>query len=346
MGRAAAEMTLKILEGRSPGARVTGISRPHCVVDWRQLRRWGIDESRVPAGCEIRYREQSFWALYWQWLLAGAAFMVLQSALIIALFTQLQRRQRAEESVQKQRFELARASRLAIAAELTGSIAHEINQPLGAILSNSDAADLMLESGVDRREKLREILADIRRDSLRASEVIRRLRALLGNHGVDHKPFELNDALREVESLLAAEARQRTVALDVRPAKTDVTIVGDRIQIQQVLTNLILNAMDAMADVPADRRTVRVSIEATEHGVDITVRDNGHGIAPEHLPRLFDSFFTTKPGGMGLGLSISRTLVEAHGGRLRVESGMGEGAIFHVELPNDDGDGVASPGSA
>ena len=110
-------------------------------------------------------------------------------------------------------------------------------------------------------------------------------------------------------------------------------MVGDRIQIQQVLINLVLNAMDAVADVPEDRRTVVVSVENGAGGIAIAVRDRGHGIAPEHLPKLFDSFFTTKRKGMGLGLSIARTLVEAHGGRIWAENGPGEGAVFHVELP-------------
>jgi len=317
--------------------------RAVCVVDWRQLRRWDINEDRVPAGCEIRYREPSFWALYWRWVLGGAVLIALQAALIATLLIQRRRRMLAEQAVQKQRFELAHASRLAIAAELTGSIAHEINQPLGAILSNSDAADLMLESGADRRDKLREILADIRRDGMRASEVVRRLRSLLGNHGVERKPFDLGTAVREVEALLRTDAQRRKIALEVRPAREPITIVADRTQIQQVLINLILNAMDASAEEPQDRRSVAVTVERTGDKVDIAVRDHGHGIAPEHLDKLFESFFTTKPRGMGLGLSISRTIVEAHGGRIRAEGGRQEGAAFHVELPVQGDARTASP---
>ena len=139
--------------------------------------------------------------------------------------------------------------------------------------------------------------------------------------------------MSDVEPLLHAEARRRQATLDIRPVPTAVTVVGDRIQIQQVLINLVLNAMDAVADVPEERRTVVVSVENAAGGIAIAVRDRGHGIAPEHLPKLFDSFFSTKRKGMGLGLSIARTLVEAHGGRIWAENGPGEGAVFHVELP-------------
>ena len=215
-----------------------------------------------------------------------------------------------------------------MAGELTGSIAHEINQPLGAILSNADAADLILEAGGDRRDELRGILADIRRDDLRASEVIRRLRTLLAKHEVERKPFDLNDAVREIESVLGAEARRRHSTLDVRPAPAPVAVVGDRIEIQQVLINVVLNALDSMADRPEEQRTVVVSVENVSAGADVAVRDRGHGIAPEHLPRLFDPFFTTKRDGMGLGLSIARTVVEAHGGRVWAENGPGEGAVL------------------
>jgi signal transduction histidine kinase len=180
---------------------------------------------------------------------------------------------------------------------------------------------------------VRRILADIRRDDERASEVISRLRAMLARHEVERKPFELNQAVREIESMLGAEARRRGLTLDIRPAAAPTAVVGDRIQIQQVLINLVLNAMDAVADVAEERRTIVVSVESVASGVEVAVRDRGHGIAPDHLPKLFDAFFTTKSNGMGLGLSIARTLADTHGGRVWAENGSGEGAVFHVELP-------------
>jgi signal transduction histidine kinase len=176
--------------------------------------------------------------------------------------------------------------------------------------------------------------------------VIRRLRALLAKQEVERQPFELNEAVREVEALLSGEAQRRRVTIDIRRAETDVTMVGDRIQIQQVLINLILNAMDAVADVPENRRTVVVSVENGAGGIDIAVRDRGHGIAPEHLPKLFDSFFSTKRKGMGLGLSIARTLVESHGGRIWAENGPGKGAVVYVKLPAAGATSKTSEGQA
>jgi C4-dicarboxylate-specific signal transduction histidine kinase len=274
-----------------------------------------------------------FWEEHPTAVIAAAAVFLLQAGLIAALVFERLRRRRAELATLALRSDLAHASRLTMAGELTASIAHEINQPLGAILSNADAADLILESGRDRRDEVRQILSDIRRDNFRASEVIRRLRALLGRHEFDRQIFDLDDVVNDMEPLLRAEAERRKVTLDVRPAGKPVSLFGDRIQIQQVLMQLLLNAMDAVAGLPENRRTVVLSIERLADEVAITVRDRGHGVAPEHLPKLFESFFTTKKSGMGLGLSIARSLVEAHKGHIHVANGSGGGAVFQVHLP-------------
>ena len=229
-----------------------------------------------------------------------------------------------------------------MAGELTGAIAHEINQPLGAILTNVDVGDLILDSGRDRRDELREIFADIRRDDLRASEVIQRLRDLLGKHTVERKAFDLNEVVSDLESIMRAEARRRRVTLEIRCAPNPAILMGDRIQMQQVLVNLVLNAMDAVDDEAEARRTVSVSVGMSDHGAVLSVQDRGHGIAPEHRDRIFESFFTTKRQGMGLGLAVTRTIVEAHGGRIWFESAAGGGTVFRVGLPLA-GEGGASP---
>jgi signal transduction histidine kinase len=331
-GRLVGEQVRAALNGgqTAPGNAV--LKAPsRCVADARALQRWSLDERRLPEGCEIRFADRPWWRQYFWEIVAVLAVIVGQGLLIAALFFQRRRRRVAEGAVQAQRGELAHASRLAVAGELTAAISHEINQPLGAILSNVDAADLLIQSGGDRRELLLQILADIRRDDLRASEVIRRLRALLARHETEQEPFDLGAVATEVVALLQAEAERRRMTIETRLAPA-VTLTGDRIQMQQVLINLLLNAMDSVGDLGADRRAIIVALESREGRIRIEVRDRGRGIAPEELPKLFESFYSTRRTGMGLGLSIARTIVEAHGGRIWAESRPGDGAVFHIEF--------------
>ncbi|MFG1383898.1 sensor histidine kinase [Xanthobacter versatilis] len=342
MGREGGAIANRLLDGQAAATlRLPQMMPSALYVDWRQIERWGIDPDAVPADAVIQFRAPGFWQTYRKEAIAVALAFLLQSLLLTALLLERNRRRLAQSSVDRHRFELAHASRLAVAGELTGSIAHEINQPLAAILSNAAAAEMMLDRGTARPGELKDILADIRRDDLRAGEVIRRLRALLAKHEVERQPVDLNDILSDVIALLNAEARRRRIALSARPVAEIITVVGDRIQLQQVLINLIMNAMDALADTPEEQRNIVLSLEGSATDATIRVRDRGHGITAEHLPKLFDSFFTTKRKGIGLGLSIARTLVEAHGGTITAESAPGEGATFTIQLPR-----VAPGGSA
>lgn len=239
-------------------------------------------------------------------------------------------RKRAEEANRN----LAHASRLAVAGELTASIAHEINQPLGAILSNADAAEMLLERPHPPLDEVRQILIDIRRDDQRASDVIRHLRALLRKHELEIEPLDLNELLTEVLRLAAADGQRRRVHF-VREFAPDLPRVpGDRVHLQQVMLNLILNAMDAMAETPIPRRRVTLRTRrVAEDRVAVAVIDTGSGIDPERLHHIFDSFFTTKKEGMGLGLSIARSIIEAHRGVLTVENNPDGGATFAFTLP-------------
>jgi len=240
-------------------------------------------------------------------------------------------RKRAEEAKQK----LAHAGRVALMGELTALIAHEVNQPLGAILSNADAAELLLQAGPGRLDEVRRILADIRKDDLRASEVVRRIRELVRPQELERRPLDLNEVVAGVLQLIGPEAARRGVVVEPALAPALPAVHGGRIHLQQVLLNLLLNAIEAMADTPESRRRVAVRTARMAGGVEVSVSDAGHGIPPERLSRLFDSFFTTKKDGMGMGLSIARSIIEAHGGRIWAEANPAGGATFRFTVPTD-----------
>jgi PAS domain S-box-containing protein len=229
---------------------------------------------------------------------------------------------------------LNQAGRLALVGELTASIAHEINQPLGAILSNSDALEMLLESGQGHPDEIRAILADIRREGMRASDVIRNVRSLVRPREMQMRRLDLRELADDVLRLADVEGRRRGVLLEADVAPELPTVRGDRVWLQQLLLNLMVNGMDAMSELPLRKRCL--ALRASRNGgawVEVAVADAGHGIPAELLPRLFNSFFTTREHGMGLGLSISRSIVEAHGGRIWAENNPGGGATFRFTLP-------------
>lgn len=241
-------------------------------------------------------------------------------------------RWRAAQALAESERNLAHATKLALVGELTASIAHEINQPLGAILSNAEAGEIYLSRG--ELEEVRRILIDIRNDDRRASEVIRRVRALLGKHPTRVAVMKVNDLVSETLQLMVGEAQRRRVVVLPRLASGLPMIEGDAVQLQQALINLVLNGMDAMKDSPPPDRTIVVSTDRREDSmVQVSVEDRGHGISPVQLPRIFESFFTTKETGMGLGLALVRSIVEAHGGEISAENNTHGGATFNLHLP-------------
>jgi signal transduction histidine kinase len=229
--------------------------------------------------------------------------------------------------------EFARVARLYAMGVATASMAHEINQPLGAILVNAEAGELLLAKGGDQSARLREVLAEIREQSMRASQVVRSLHGLLCRHEMRSERLdvtaETTHALREV----ARNAALRTVRIVTDLAGDVPDVIGDSVQIRQVVINLATNAIDAASAAPEGEREVRVETHAKDGSAQIRVSDTGPGVSPEHRDRIFEAFFTTKPDGMGLGLSIVRTIVEAHGGRICLEPAASRGSAFCVWLP-------------
>jgi signal transduction histidine kinase len=344
--QAAARMAARLLQGAALGPESSVTLTPHCVADARSLLRLGLDAARLPRECTVAFRAPSLWRDFKPQLLLAVAALVLQGALIAGLLAQRRALSRARSDARAGKQDLARAARFVTVGQLSASIAHEINQPLGAILSNADAAELLLDSPAPRLDDVRQILADIRSDDLRANEVIRRLRALLERHEVEHCELDVHAALADIVKVLTSEAARRGFRLDARLEARRTVIAGDRVQLQQVVLNLVLNAMDAMQETPQAQRCVELVTRDVRRCIEIEVADRGHGLEGVDVDRLFTSFYTTRVGGMGLGLGIARSIVLAHGGSLKAMPRPGGGAVFQVRLPTSDRTSIESPSTS
>src|SRR5208283_4866019 len=242
-------------------------------------------------------------------------------------------RKQMEMELQQKRNELTHVARVSTMGELAATLAHELNQPLGAILRNAEAAELFLEASSPDLEEVRAILVDIRKDNQRAGAVIDRMRSLLKRREVEYSLLDLNLLADEVITLVRPEVDARKVWLALEPASSLRPVRGDRVHLQQVLLNLLLNAMDTMNDSASDGRRITVRVQAVGTQVEVAVSDTGHGIPADKLAHVFEPFFSTKPNGLGMGLAISRGIIEAHGGRLWANNNKAGGATFTITLP-------------
>jgi signal transduction histidine kinase len=217
---------------------------------------------------------------------------------------------------------------------LSASIAHELNQPLGAILSNTETLEMVLDPSTPKMEEIKSILADIKRADQRATEVIQRLRRLLTKARVEAINVDLNEIVSEVIGILAAQAAAQKVTIDTVLTPDPLIVKGDRVQLEQVILNLVANAIDALREIRGDNRRITVRTHLLdEDTTELSVSDTGPGIQSDVLEQIFEPFYTTKESGMGMGLAIASTIVEAHGGRLWAENQTGGGAIFRLALP-------------
>jgi C4-dicarboxylate-specific signal transduction histidine kinase len=253
--------------------------------------------------------------------------------LIGEVFANSVARKRADDTAQQLRGQLARMARVLLVGELAAAIAHEITQPLCAIVSNAQAGQRLLSGKNADLNEVGETLHDIAADGRRANAVVARIRAMLQKQTPERSPFHVAEAIREVAALIYGPSMQNGISVSLELDSNLPPVLGDRVQLQQVVLNLAVNAVDAMSQSDGALRQLSLGARRNGRGVIVSVRDTGPGIAPEHRESVFDAFFTTKPTGLGVGLSISKSIIESHGGRLWVDSELGRGAAFHFSVP-------------
>ena len=331
IGQRCAEAAVRILNGELPGdvkMPPVGLAKP--VYDWRQLQRWKISEASLPAGSEIRFREPTIWDQYRREIIAICVALVLQTGLIVWLLYEHRRRNLAELRSRESIAELTYMNRRAAAGELSASIAHEVSQPLTAISTTAAAALAWLRRKPPDLEEVQASLEDIAEASNRAAGIIKSVRAM---YRKDTQPglVDVNRIITTVLGLARIEIQRHRI--DVLTELGPVPVLsGDSVQLQQVVLNLIMNAIEAMQSTT--QRVLRIQSEMTNAGAArLSIEDTGTGIGPTDMDRIFNPMFTTKSAGMGMGLSICRTIIEAHKGRIWAETRPGLGSIFRIELP-------------
>jgi signal transduction histidine kinase len=335
LGTSAGKLAVQVLDG-TPVSRIPIEVQTNGtpMVDWRALKRWNIKQSRLPVGCVIHYRPISLWEEHQVLFVSTGMVLLAQGITITALLLQLKQRRRAEAEIQLQQMELTHVTRISMMGQLTSALTHELNQPLGAILRNAEAAEILLQNEQPDLEEIRAILADIRRDDNRAGNVIDRMRALLKRRNLVSSHLDLRSLIEDTVALAQPDAKARQIKITAQFSPQLPAAQGDRVHVQQVLLNLILNGMDAMTAIPKARRLLVIRVGETKNGnLQVAVNDHGTGIAPGDAAHIFEPFFTTKPAGMGMGLAISRTIIKAHGGDIWMESKAMEGTTFTFILP-------------
>jgi C4-dicarboxylate-specific signal transduction histidine kinase len=308
----------------------------------------GDDSERVNRGFEKSVREKVSTSDEFRIVLSDGAVRhvhVIRHAVLndagevvklVGTAADITERKRAEEERERLRqleADLAHINRVSMMGELAASVAHEVNQPLTGIVSNGSACIRLLAGDPPNVEEVREALRDIVRDGKRAGEVIARIRALTKRAAMPKAQLDLNETIREVLLLVGDEAKKNGIVVRTWFADDLSAVFGDRVQLQQVLLNLFLNAMEAMSSVDGRARQLVITTRNMEPGlVQVTVEDSGTGLDPNTMARIFEPFYTTKSDGMGKGLSISRSIIENHGGKLWATANPGPGTSFHFSL--------------
>ncbi|MBB4290743.1 signal transduction histidine kinase [Rhizobium leguminosarum] len=305
------------------------------IADARQLERWGLSEDKLPPGTIQWFREKTLWEEHWVVILAIITVIAAQGVVIAGLLAERRRRRAAELESRVRLLELVHLNQSATAGALTASIAHELNQPLGAIRSNAEAAELLLRGERPDLKLIQQIVADILDDDQRAGDIILRLRGLLKKRSeIDWQEFDLNEVIHSAIRILHPEAERRNILVSSSGPTEELHVRADKVHIQQVILNLATNAMDAMLDVAATERRLVVQTRLTQESkVELSISDTGRGIPSEKLVGVFEAFYTTKPTGTGLGLPIARMIVEAYAGKIWADNNPEGGAVFRFVLP-------------
>jgi signal transduction histidine kinase len=333
VGRDASRLVMRIFDGEDASdipALVGNTLTP--MFDWRQLQRWNISESALPAGSEIRFRPPDLWDRYRAQLLLVVAAILTQFALIFWLTLERRRRAIAEAQSRNSISELAYMNRRATAGELSASIAHEISQPLTGIVARGSAALRWLHAETPNLQKVGDALEQIINAGHRAGEILASLRALFKKDTSERAPLDINKLIRSVLELVEMDLWKHSVQSHTNLAEHLPLVIGNEVQLQQVVLNLVMNAIEAMSS--ADIRVLSVKSEVGERDtVHVSIEDTGSGIDPSDVDSIFKPLFTTKARGMGMGLSICRSIIESHDGRIWVSAGSSKGSIFQFELP-------------
>ena len=335
----------RIIDANEAFLRIIGYDRGDLIagrLNWRELTppEWREAADRRVAQLEASGTTQPHEKEYFRKdgtrvpVLVGAAAFEERSVEGVGFVLDLTDRKRAERAYTEVQMELAHANHVAAMGQLSASIAHEISQPIGAVLSYANAASHWLAAQSPDLEEVRRDLGFIVESGVRASEVIDQIRALVKKAPPRKNRLEINEAILQVIALAQDEMANNGISVRTQLAEALPAIQGDRVQLQQVILNLLINAIEAMSGMSEGSRELLISTAKTDsEGVLIAVRDSGPGLAPESVDRLFESFYTTKPNGLGMGLSICRSIIEAHDGRLWATANAPHGAVFQFTLP-------------
>ena len=331
--RETAAVAIRILGGEKPSEiRTPVVQFASPIFDWRQMQRWGISEKNLPPGSKILFRPPTAWEQYKAPISAITAAILMQALLIAWLLHERQYRRRAERTARETFSELTQMNRMATAGELSAAIAHEVKQPITGIVTMANAALRWLSRETPDIGRAREAMNKVVAAGHQASDVITNIRGLFAKDTQEKVPTDINKLIRTVLELVYMDLRKHSIETQVNLSEQLSPVMGNGVQLQQVILNLMMNAIESMNS--AEPRILSIKTEMVgQNGVHVSVADTGGGISVANLNRIFKPMFTTKARGMGMGLSICRSIIESHNGRIWVSAGVPRGSIFQFELP-------------